>query len=335
MSHLGSGRERHLLPFYIYDTAAFDFTAVLECYPGWQYSDQAAEVSMLQLLQEHPQRVLHPSDATIFVIPIFPYVSLLAGMCAGRTHEKRMLAAAAALSRSAWHHRHHGWDHLLITNTFRISAFRALRGLLSNSTVAWFESPAAPRRGPGRLASSAFWRCTLVVPYLASPFCHQQRSSRPLHPCMTFHKRNASVFFHGSFKASPVRRHFAILKGLPGADIVDVQRSKNMSQPSGGCDQSQPCASKLETARGMLCADYCLVPKGDTPTSSRFFQAIACGCVPLVISDFLSHHLPYRQQVGRTRPIPTPTRRDTRAPSTHGAAESGSCAGSRKVGWRP
>ena len=47
----------------------------------------------------------------------------------------------------------------------------------------------------------------------------------------------------------------------------------------------------------MLCSDVCLVPKGDTPTSSRFYSAVACGCVPLVLSDDLGHHLPFSRRV--------------------------------------
>eukprot|EP00966_Prymnesium_polylepis_P301087 6957029-Prymnesium_polylepis.1 len=53
-----------------------------------------------------------------------------------------------------------------------------------NATVAWFESPSAPRRGPGRLAAAAFWRCTVVVPYIASPFCKQQRDAHPARSCL-------------------------------------------------------------------------------------------------------------------------------------------------------
>ena len=47
----------------------------------------------------------------------------------------------------------------------------------------------------------------------------------------------------------------------------------------------------------MLGADFCLVPKGDTPTSSRFYSAVACGCVPLVVSDDMRHHLPFKARV--------------------------------------
>lgn len=39
--------------------------------------------------------------------------------------------------------------------------------------------------------------------------------------------------------------------------------------------------SKIGTARGMLESELCLIPKGDTPTSSRFFTAVACGCVAI------------------------------------------------------
>ena len=35
----------------------------------------------------------------------------------------------------------------------------------------------------------------------------------------------------------------------------------------------------------MLRAAFCLVPHGDTPDSSRLYDAIACGCVPILISD--------------------------------------------------
>ena len=50
----------------------------------------------------------------------------------------------------------------------------------------------------------------------------------------------------------------------------------------------------------MLCSEVCLVPKGDTPTSSRFYSAIACGCVPLVLSDDLGYHLPFLRRVNYT-----------------------------------
>ena len=45
---------------------------------------------------------------------------------------------------------------------------------------------------------------------------------------------------------------------------------------------------------------FCAVAAGDTPTSGRLYDAIACLCVPLVINDDLQLPFP------ATKPIPPP-----------------------------
>jgi len=284
--------------FYIHEDAVFDHTALTECVPGWALDDQSAEVAMLHQLRAHAARTLDPRLASLFVVPVYPYVSLLAGACAGTEHPARMAAAAAALSRSAWWSRRHGADHLLVTNTFRLGALGLLRPLLTNATVAWFEAPSAPRRGPGTLARLVSWRCTVVIPYLASPYCQQQRAARPTRSCPEAvgteaaggeaaggeaaaaggeaaaaargevagaGGRGASLFFQGSLStATRVRGHLAQLRSLPGARIVDVPRGgtqPNTSAPPGEtCRRAEPCATKLEFARRMLCTSMSKLP---------------------------------------------------------------------------
>ena len=56
-------------------------------------------------------------------------------------------------------------------------------------------------------------------------------------------------------------------------------------------------ASKRGTARAMRESEFCLVPRGDTPSSGRLFAALQCGCVPLVLSTQLPQHLPFRADV--------------------------------------
>lgn len=292
----------HALPFFIYEDPAFDHSSLIECIPGWMLDDQAAEVPMLQLLQSHPARVLEPASASLFVLPIFPYVSYLAEKCGGLSHDERMQQAGTALENSIWYRRNLGADHLLVTNTFRLNTLRSFRGLLTRATVAWFESPTAPRRGPGRLAAAAFWRCTIVIPYLATPFCRQQLATRPTHPCTaTSANKQNSVFFQGSMSAAAaIRRHIPSLSSIPGARIVEVPRwSMNTTTNGETCERSTSatCATKLEFARRMLCSEFCLIPRGDTPTSSRMYSAIACGCVPLILSDDFIHHLPFTHRV--------------------------------------
>ena len=349
-------------PFYIYRDRAFEFDHLLECVPHWLHDDQSAEVAMLRLLRTHASRVHDPEAAQLFILPVLPYVSHVAGECFGETHEQRMLRAAIALYRSPHLSRHQGRDHLLVTNTFRVRTFAPwFKNLLKNATVGWFEQPAA-HSGVGTLHKLAFWRCTVVVPYLANPYCAVQREasapevdSRLL---MAPSKREAglgaagetgrptdSIFFQGSYSAAHhLRTRFAELQHLPGAHISDVPRSTPVAclaaptRPStaaaapaaavaptaevanasrrgrrggqaGGAatlvsGEASPAAAseaargveggaagsssitaacaeaiylrgRYGTAHGMSSHQFCLVPRGDTPSSGRLFRCLA------------------------------------------------------------
>jgi hypothetical protein len=99
----------------------------------------------------------------------------------------------------------------------------------------------------------------------------------------------SGVFFQGSWSAAQwVRGRFVELQGLEGVHVSDVPRGAPPA--SSGVD-----ASKLGTARAFHQHAWCLVPKGDTSSSGRLFSALACGCVPLLISAKLPPHLPYRR----------------------------------------
>ena len=45
---------------------------------------------------------------------------------------------------------------------------------------------------------------------------------------------------------------------------------------------------------GMMESTYCWIPRGDNPTSRRIFDAVAAGCIPVVVSDDISRYLPFR-----------------------------------------
>jgi len=222
-----------------------------------------------------------------------------------------MSRASAALARSPWFARSHGHDHMLVCNTFRVgAALRAFKGLLVNATLGWFEDPTALRAGPNTLYRLAFWRCTVVVPYQANPYCRQQQRLRHQSSAPETRRRRDWLFFQGSYDAAPrLRRNFRSLEGVAGAQVAEVSRSSLSAAHPWSSNRSRGDAannaaartmarfSKLGTARGMLHSDFCLVPKGDTPTSSRLYSAVACGCVPLVLSDQIRPHLPFARRV--------------------------------------
>ena len=50
-------------------------------------------------------------------------------------------------------------------------------------------------------------------------------------------------------------------------------------------------------AEGMLSSTFCWIPRGDNPTSRRIFDAVAAGCIPVVVSDDIARYLPFRWAV--------------------------------------
>ena len=53
----------------MYEEAALDHSALVECVPGWMYHDQAAEVAMHRQLQVHPSRVINPVRRLLEQLP--------------------------------------------------------------------------------------------------------------------------------------------------------------------------------------------------------------------------------------------------------------------------
>jgi hypothetical protein len=47
----------------------------------------------------------------------------------------------------------------------------------------------------------------------------------------------------------------------------------------------------------MVASTFCLIPPGDTTTSRRLFDAIAAGCIPLIVSRGIRSELPFEHIV--------------------------------------
>ena len=53
--------------------------------------------------------------------------------------------------------------------------------------------------------------------------------------------------------------------------------------------------AKMTQWEGMSMSKFCFCPRGDTPGTSRYFDVIAAGCIPVVISDDIT--LPFREEI--------------------------------------
>lgn len=82
-----------------------------------------------------------------------------------------------------------------------------------------------------------------------------------------------------------------LIRGIQNTSVKDVDFKKY------SIDQFS--AISVATANTMLQSLFCLVPAGDTPSSRRLFDALAAGCVPVILEDFpyMARNLPFRNTV--------------------------------------
>ncbi|CAI6002578.1 unnamed protein product [Closterium sp. NIES-64] len=119
-------------------------------------------------------------------------------------------------------------------------------------------------------AQAASYDRDVIVPYvpLVAPFSHDRGSwaSRPL---LLFFQGTTDRWGGGIIRQQVQRE----LQGQPGVQFT-VGRAENSSMTA-------------QAATAMRRAKYCLVPRGDTSSSCRLFDAVLSGCIPVIISDAL------------------------------------------------
>ena len=86
------------------------------------------------------------------------------------------------------------------------------------------------------------------------------------------------------------RRPTWLRRRRPEANATTAEAAAAAAAAQIECAASRLRGSRLHTARGMLGHEFCLVPRGDTPTSGRLYAALACRCVPLIISNRFAEH---------------------------------------------
>ena len=177
-SNLRADMPAPALKFYVYEE--LEQWHVLECWPAHWHDDQTAEIPVLRQLLRHPSRTNDPEGRVALrragaAVRVARRGGLPRrdprGADAARGGGAVALALPAAQRRARPPAAH---EH--VPN----ARHRRAPTLLHNATVAWFEDPTAKRRGPNvlyKLALSA-WRCTIVLPYLESPFCEAALDAR-------------------------------------------------------------------------------------------------------------------------------------------------------------
>jgi hypothetical protein len=135
---------------------------------------------------------------------------------------------------------------------------------------------------------------TAIIPYVG----HSSFRSRKYRTLDSLKKVRGTFFFAGDFRGTPVREAFARIVNLPYVLIksVGTEQKDGLSANDtkvdkyGGLD---PYVVNVTTT------EFCFVPRGDTPSSRRLFDAVLAGCIPVVISNKVdlpfSHKIPWHK----------------------------------------
>ena len=253
-----------------------------------------SELNLLDGLKRHPRRVVSDAELHVPVALAFPSVlfgrlnpdpswgsAYAASWNTRASHNKRMERLQIALeSSSAYQQRkpflflHSYWD---ISKSFTPpllwSISRQRGGYLATADSFWSELPPNP------------FSTSLNIPYRA----HYLTARRNTSSAYPFRLRRG-IIFHGALTNQhnimrPGRAELAALRDelrVPFSLVTGQNASFGWS--NRGLRRSAAAnAAAHYSARSMLTAQLCLIPEGDSITSRRLYDALAAGCVPVLL----------------------------------------------------
>lgn len=266
------------------------------CNPG-RYDRMTSE-SMVEL-QTGAELVLHrelSARCPGTYVPAFPALSLSTGICNGSTHNERMATVAREMKRLG----QMGLPCLIVSNHFLMGWGREAHAAMPHCTVAgWIDQ--TPWK-IGEVDAGLFWNARQYVPL---PYVENQFSRRWARIGL---ERTSLLYFRGSDSG---RGWGPIIPNIPYDARKQLQKLSSIdfvaARDDFGCDRALHFAlltdlrvwtsggqmastsgSKSQMALEMAKSKFCFVIRGDSPSSSRLFDAMAAGCVPIIVGAFAS-----------------------------------------------
>lgn len=269
--------------FYIYEELQFNKS--ISCTGAakqlqWLRQVNVEDEMLFEQLSTHPQRTYDPDTAEVFIIP---YLFAKEFECNPYTYTKRLEGAFEALVSQKSFQRNYGHDHLMGTFDYVFNAYwklanmmvpRELSKHLANVTATRYEihnheilhnDIFRPKSDNVHTTSS------LVVPYALKTDTNTSNipwSMRPIR--VWYYTQNKSCVTEYQTKL----RHRPFLQ--------ETWSGQNL-------DRVGFTIPAEEWNRGWPKSRYCLVIRGDTPTSHALYHAVAHGCIPVIISDYIQH----------------------------------------------
>ena len=242
-------------------------------------------------LGSYSRRTKDPDDADVLLIPFNVDDSFHAGKCKGKTHFDRLLAVVEFLKGCKSFQKRYGEDHFWPILGFRMT-FRNTSGyfpkgmhtFVHNMTLARYLDwhlhmdgmyygieDTARLKNMWRIIQP--WRCTI-----SSPIAMEQDILAPI-DFKSWKNRDTLLYYRGRGRNSSsyptwknpndVRNATEKLKGVIPSALVDCNHAENRST----------YITEIQNSK------FCLVIRSDDPQTSRFYDAISAGCIPVLISE--------------------------------------------------
>lgn len=247
------------------------------------YNMDSPDKIFIEQLQNHPQRTFVPEKASIFVIPL---LFLQTFECNRNKYRQWLTHSIKNLQVSFWFRRYHGHDHLIPAFHWKFNEFGDIhlllpstyRHVLKNVTMTRYESYNDERvqfLQPSSLFKKHHQKydknkSIIIVPYFINSKIPNVRES-----FTTWKKRKFTVWYHT--RSAPSAHGATALRHRPWTEKASSQKCMSCSIHRGYTDSKQ-------WLRGWQNSKFCLVIRGDTPTSHAFYRAIKSSCIPVLIS---------------------------------------------------
>ena len=284
-------------PFYVYPrllALALDVIGCLEADSRAKRLSRSQflfEVDFLGVLLEHPSRVHVRGQAEVFVLPLLAMASKQAGRCRSTTHPERRLQMLTALTAEV---DFRAGPHLLACTCVMLPSLygQPLFGLLSN----WSSRIVQLTQAPRTWSKGSLGPAQAVVPY-HSPAVFTADDCDATRPSL--------AAFFGSIdtkdqNSTLVRWQIAHVASAAGGHVL-FRATERRGTSGSSCASRGACVDGVNAGHGserlvpakpamaaaMRNASVCLVPEGDSPETSRLYDAIQALCLPVVITDRL------------------------------------------------
>jgi len=324
-------RERDIRPspsFFLHrllgageDAVRADFTALLagrsfEAVLPNVWSQYLSDMRLLDALAQHSERRRAASEAEWQVVDCAAYTSRVLGSVTNRTeahHERMQALLGALLANPLWSDRRAKWLFIQPHYDLRGTVGRKLAEALvqRNAQIGPVILATVDRDGAhigSQMPYFDLYRRAVMVPHVATP--ELARTARLCLPgsCPADASRRGYLFhgdlsrFDGGVRGAMRHiidhlRHPASLQAkiLSRGTATDT----NPEPGAGGTGRFEPTArhvafreTSAATSRAMGESALCFSPQGDMMTTRRLFDALASGCVPVLMKSIGGPALP-------------------------------------------